>query len=190
MPSADDRVLHLFCRTTLTHSISSFRFYGESRFLGFYKLLRLCLVLSMLLSAETSAGDATPSPESTSQAQSNAKPNASAIAGVTEALAALSIHNPPDSDASAATGTNQVTTTVGEATSSAPENEMVNEQPVVDECDGDSNTERVKGRVKWFNVNRGYGFISRSGQSDVFVYQVCSSLFYCSALGRIHCFLL
>ena len=30
--------------------------------------------------------------------------------------------------------------------------------------------ERVKGRVKWFNAAKGYGFIEREGDTDVFVH--------------------
>lgn len=29
---------------------------------------------------------------------------------------------------------------------------------------------RVKGRVKWFNAAKGYGFIEREGDTDVFVH--------------------
>lgn len=31
-------------------------------------------------------------------------------------------------------------------------------------------TERVTGTVKWFNENKGYGFIEREGGDDVFVH--------------------
>jgi len=31
-------------------------------------------------------------------------------------------------------------------------------------------TERIQGTVKWFNGNKGYGFISREGGDDVFVH--------------------
>ena len=31
-------------------------------------------------------------------------------------------------------------------------------------------TERVTGTVKWFNNDKGYGFISREGAKDVFVH--------------------
>ncbi len=31
-------------------------------------------------------------------------------------------------------------------------------------------TERIQGTVKWFNGNKGYGFISREGGEDVFVH--------------------
>ena len=31
-------------------------------------------------------------------------------------------------------------------------------------------SERVQGTVKWFNANKGYGFISREGGADVFVH--------------------
>jgi CspA family cold shock protein len=37
-------------------------------------------------------------------------------------------------------------------------------------------TERVTGTVKWFNNNKGYGFIQRENDSDVFVH-------YSSILG-------
>ena len=30
--------------------------------------------------------------------------------------------------------------------------------------------ERVQGRVKWFNPDKGFGFIAREGGSDVFVH--------------------
>lgn len=31
-------------------------------------------------------------------------------------------------------------------------------------------TERIQGTVKWFNGDKGYGFISREGGDDVFVH--------------------
>jgi len=31
-------------------------------------------------------------------------------------------------------------------------------------------SERVTGRVKWFNASKGYGFIECEGQADVFVH--------------------
>lgn len=31
-------------------------------------------------------------------------------------------------------------------------------------------SDRVTGTVKWFNVDKGFGFISREGDSDVFVH--------------------
>lgn len=31
-------------------------------------------------------------------------------------------------------------------------------------------SERVQGTVKWFNANKGYGFIAREGGEDVFVH--------------------
>ena len=30
--------------------------------------------------------------------------------------------------------------------------------------------DRMKGRVKWFNAAKGFGFIEREGQSDVYVH--------------------
>lgn len=31
-------------------------------------------------------------------------------------------------------------------------------------------SERIQGTVKWFNADKGYGFISREGAEDVFVH--------------------
>jgi CspA family cold shock protein len=32
-------------------------------------------------------------------------------------------------------------------------------------------SERITGTVKWFDAGKGYGFVSREGDSDVFVHQ-------------------
>jgi CspA family cold shock protein len=32
-------------------------------------------------------------------------------------------------------------------------------------------SERITGTIKWFNADKGYGFIARDGGADVFVHQ-------------------